>query len=113
MVNDTEVPKTGSRNGHDALRRVVDPSDAVTGMGFIFGLVGAVMGIGAAIYLSPSIAWSLIGYCLLAALAGGSAGVVTGGMIGAAMAVLRGVTQSPMARRTVDLQDRSIPDNPQ
>lgn len=100
MVNDTEVPNTGGQNGHGALRRVVDPSDAITGMGFFFGLVGAVMGIGAAIFWSPSIAWSLIGYCLLAALAGGSAGVVAGGMIGAALAVIRGVTRPPVARRT-------------
>jgi hypothetical protein len=73
--------------------RVVDPSDAVTGLGFVFGAIGALVGIVAAVFVSSGITLALVGYCLLAALAGGSAGVVVGGMIGAVLAVARGVTR--------------------
>ncbi|UVC12584.1 hypothetical protein IHQ71_30990 (plasmid) [Rhizobium sp. TH2] len=72
--------------------RVVDPSDAVTGLGFVFGTVGALFGVVAALFVSPGISFALLGYCLLAALAGGSAGIVTGGLVGAIFAVMRGVT---------------------
>ena len=72
--------------------RVVDPSDFVTGLGFVFGAIGALVGIVAAVFVSSGISLALLGYCLLAAFAGGSAGVVTGGMIGAILAVIRGVT---------------------
>lgn len=95
MVTDEKHAETGMPGTGGAAARVVDPSDAVTGLGFIFGLVGAVIGIGAAIFLSTGMGWGLIGYCFLAALAGGSAGVVTGGMVGAAIAVMRGVARSP------------------
>ena len=71
--------------------RVVDPSEAVTGMSFLFGAVGAVIGVIAALLVSP-LNWASILYCLLSAFAGGSAGVVTGGMLGAVFAVMRGVT---------------------
>jgi len=69
---------------------VVDPSDAVTGLGFVLGLVGAVMGVVAAILVAPQFEASTILYCLIGGLAGGSAGVVTGGMIGALFSVARG-----------------------
>ena len=78
--------------GRRRFARVVDPSDAVTGMGFAFGVIGALVGVVAAVFVSPTFSAALLGYCLLAALAGGSAGVVTGGMVGAIFAVLRGVT---------------------
>ena len=78
--------------------RVVDPSEAVTGMGFFLGAVGAVLGIVAALAVSP-LGWATIVYCLVAALAGGSAGVVTGGLIGAVFAVVRGVTARPGSPR--------------
>ncbi len=71
---------------------VIDPSDAVTGMGFVFGVVGALVGIAAAVYLAPSFSLALAGYCIVAAFAGGSAGIVTGGLVGAIFAVVRGVT---------------------
>jgi hypothetical protein len=74
--------------------RVVDPSDAVTGMSFLFGAVGALIGVIAALLVSP-LGWASILYCLLSAFAGGSAGVVTGGMVGAIFAVVRGVTARP------------------
>jgi hypothetical protein len=99
MVTDEKLAETGATDTRGAASRVLDPSDAVTGLGFIFGLVGAVIGIAAAIFLSNGIGWGLIGYCFLAALAGGSAGVVTGGMIGAVIAVLRGVTRPPARTR--------------
>jgi hypothetical protein len=71
--------------------RVVDPSEAVTGMGFLFGAIGVLLGILATLFASP-ITWATVFYCLLGAFAGGSAGIVTGGMIGAIFAVFRGVT---------------------
>ncbi len=77
---------------------VVDPSDAVTGMGFVFGVVGALVGIAAAVYLTPSFSLALVGYCLVAAFAGGSAGMVTGGLVGAVFAVMRGVITPPTGR---------------
>ncbi|CAN7408066.1 hypothetical protein [Rhizobium sp. LjRoot254] len=80
--------------------RVVDPSDAVMGLGFAFGAVGALLGVVAALVVSPGISFALLGYCILAALAGGSAGVVIGGMVGAVFAVMRGVTsQSDAPKR--------------
>lgn len=107
MVDDAEVPNADKPDSQETSKRVVDPSDAVTGLGFIFGLLGAVVGIGAAVFLSPTFGWSIIGYCLLAALAGGSAGVVTGGMIGAAIAVLRGVVLSAPGRNTILAAEQS------
>ena len=77
---------------------VVDPSDAVTGMGFVFAVVGALVGIAAAVYLTPSFSLALVGYCLVAAFAGGSAGMVTGGLVGAVFAVMRGVITPPTGR---------------
>lgn len=71
---------------------VVDPSDAVTGFGIVFGAIGALIGVVAAVVVSSDFSLPLLGYCALAALAGGSAGVVTGGMIGAILAVAKGVT---------------------
>lgn len=72
--------------------RVVDPSDAVTGIGMVFGAIGMFVGVVAAVVVSPDFSLHLLGYCALAALAGGSAGIVTGGMIGAILAVAKGVT---------------------
>jgi hypothetical protein len=80
--------------GISASGRVVDPSEAVTGLSFVFGAIGALVGVVAALALSPEFSLAMLGYCLLAALAGGSAGIVTGGMIGAIFAVVRGVTPS-------------------
>ena len=77
--------------GAGRARRVVDPSDAVTGMSVLFGAAGAVIGVVAALVVAP-LGWATIVYCLLAAFAYGSAGIVIGGMIGAIFAVLRGVT---------------------
>lgn len=69
---------------------VVDPSDAVTGLGFALGVVGAAIGVIAAIVVSPQFEASTFLYCVIGGLAGGSAGVVTGGMIGAVFSVARG-----------------------
>lgn len=74
----------------DHHRVVVDPSDAVTGLGFVLGLVGAAVGVVAAIVMTPKLEALTILYCLIGGLAGGSAGVVTGGMIGAVFSVARG-----------------------
>jgi len=77
---------------------VIDPSDAVTGMGFLFGVGGALMGIALSVYLAPGLSLALVGYCLVAAFAGGSAGIVTGGLVGAIFAVMRGVVAPPGGR---------------
>ena len=77
---------------------VIDPSDAVTGTGFVLGLVGALLGIAIAVYLTPNFDLALVGYCLVAAFAGGSAGIVTGGLVGAVFAVVRGVIAPPAGR---------------
>jgi len=82
----------------DGGARVVDPSDAVTGMGFVLGAVGAVIGVIAALFLSPSLSAATAFYCLLAGLAGASAGIVTGGMIGAIFAVMRSRRAPPRPR---------------
>jgi len=93
---DVDETRPGERlldqdEGLDPSGRVVDPSEAVTGMSFVFGAIGVLVGVVAALLASP-FGWGTIVYCLLAAFAGGSAGVVTGGMIGAVFAVARGVT---------------------
>jgi hypothetical protein len=70
----------------------IDPSEAVTILAFVFGAAGALVAIVAALFVSTASSWALLlGSCCLAALAGGSAGIVTGGMIGAILAVARGV----------------------
>ncbi|WP_105441313.1 hypothetical protein [Neorhizobium sp. T25_13] len=71
---------------------VVDPSDAVTGLSIVFGVVGALVGMIAAVVVTPDLSLALLGYCVLTGLAGGSAGIVTGGMVGAILAVAKGVT---------------------
>lgn len=75
--------------------RVVDPSEAVHGMGFLFGAIGALAGIVVAIFVNGGFSAALVLYCLLAALACGSAGIVTGGLVGALFAVMRGRTPRP------------------
>ncbi|MGX5722340.1 hypothetical protein [Shinella zoogloeoides] len=79
-----------NRSEEDNRHVVVDPSEAVTGVGFVLGIVGGAAGVLAAIVVSPQFAFSTFGYCGIGALAGGSAGVVTGGMIGAMFSVARG-----------------------
>lgn len=74
--------------------RAVDPAEVVTSLGFLFGAAGAVIGAVSALFVSP-LGWISILYCVLSAFAGGSAGIVTGGMIGAILAVARGVTARP------------------
>ena len=100
---DTDETKPGERllrqgEGVDPSARVVDPSEAVTGLSLVFGAIGALVGVVAALFASP-LGWGTIVYCLLGAFAGGSAGVVTGGMIGAIFAVVRGVSARPRPER--------------
>lgn len=87
--------------------RVVDPSDAVTGVGFVLGAIGAVAGAIAALILSPSLSAATALYCLLAGLAGASAGIVTGGMIGAIFAVMRGRRAMPGPREEPESEQRT------
>lgn len=78
------------RTDGDERQRIIDPSDAVTGLSFVFGAAGALIGIVVAIFLSPAFSTATLTYCVLAAFSGGSAGIVTGGMIGAIFSVVRG-----------------------
>lgn len=78
---------TSTNDGH---QKVVDPSDAVVGLGFVFGAIGGLIGVIAAVILSPEFSGSTLYYCFMAGLAGGSAGIVTGGMVGALFSVARG-----------------------
>ena len=58
--------------GRPSVRKlVIDPSDAVTGMSLVFGIVGAVMGVVSAVIVSDTWNAALILYCFLAAFAGG------------------------------------------
>lgn len=78
---------------------VVDPSDAVTVLSMVFGVIGVLVGVVAAVIVSPDFSLYLLGYCALAGLAGGSAGIVTGGMIGAILAVAKGVVPQRDTRK--------------
>ncbi|MCJ8240674.1 hypothetical protein [Peteryoungia algae] len=71
--------------------KVVDPSDAVTGMSFVFGLLGATAGVLAALVTLTEFNLGLLINCLIAAIAFGSAGIVLGGMIGAVLSLKRGI----------------------
>jgi len=73
-------------------RRGIDPSESVTLFALVLGLVGALVGLVAGIATLPDARFGpAVLKCLIAMLAGGSAGVVTGGTLGAALGVLRGV----------------------
>jgi hypothetical protein len=101
MQSDKMTHEDGLANTAAAVEQrviAIDPSVAVTGMGSLFGIVGALIGIALSVYLAPSFSLALVGYCLVAAFAGGSAGIVTGGLVGAIFAVMRGVVAPPDGR---------------
>lgn len=100
MANDQEPNTATDSTSIGRPRRifVVDPSEAVTGLGFVFGAIGVLVGIVSAVVLSPDLSFGLLGYCAVAALAGGSAGVVIGGMVGAIIAVAKGVSPARHGR---------------
>jgi hypothetical protein len=87
---DTSTEPPSRTRAHRIL--IVDPADAVTGLSIVFGVAGALLGAIAAVVVTPDLSLAVLGYCVLAALAGGSAGIVTGGMVGAILAVAKGVT---------------------
>ncbi|WOS61936.1 hypothetical protein [Sinorhizobium fredii] len=77
---------------HEQPDRQIDPSESVTLFAIALGLIGALVGLVAGlVFLSDQGLAVAILNCLIAILAGGSAGVVTGGTIGAAIGVFRGV----------------------
>ncbi|WP_049731797.1 hypothetical protein [Rhizobium ecuadorense] len=79
--------------GHSSRSGTIDPSESVTGVAIVFGIIGAVVGIVATILTadaSGGLEW--IACCIIGVLAGGSAGIVIGGLFGAIFGVLRGVT---------------------
>lgn len=72
--------------------RQIDPSESVTLFAIALGAIGALVGLVAGIvFLSDSAFGAAVLNCLIAVLAGGSAGVVAGGTLGAAIGVMRGV----------------------
>ncbi|MDK1388777.1 hypothetical protein QN224_25570 [Sinorhizobium sp. 8-89] len=72
--------------------RQIDPSESVTLFAIAFGAIGGLIGLVAAIILLPDSGEGTIFLnCLIAFLAGGSAGLVAGGTLGAALGVFRGV----------------------
>ncbi len=72
--------------------RQIDPSESVTLFAIALGLIGALVGLVAGIvFLSDQGPGAAVLNCLIAILAGGSAGIVAGGTIGAAIGVFRGV----------------------
>jgi hypothetical protein len=87
---DTPAEQPSRTRSHRIL--IVDPADAVTGLSIVFGVIGALVGAIAAVVVTPDVSLAVLGYCVLAALAGGSAGIVIGGMVGAILAVAKGVT---------------------
>ena len=94
---DTRLPPDGRDRTADPRQRQarnIDPSEAVTFFAFVCGAIGAVVGVVAATVVAGLDNWSsLLVDCLLSAFAGGSAGIVAGGMLGAIIAVARGVTR--------------------
>ncbi|MQV32386.1 hypothetical protein GHK47_04685 [Sinorhizobium meliloti] len=76
----------------DLPERHIDPSESVTLFAIALGAIGALVGlIAGIIFLAGSSVGSAVLNCLIAVLAGGSAGVVAGGTLGAALVVFRGV----------------------
>ncbi|MDX0808126.1 hypothetical protein GOD80_23390 [Sinorhizobium medicae] len=72
--------------------RQIDPSESVTLFAIALGAIGALVGLVAGIaFLSDAALGAVVLNCLIAVLAGGSAGVVAGGTLGAAIGVMRGV----------------------
>ena len=85
----TEGPDTTQKEVPD---RQIDPSESVTLFAIALGAIGALVGLVAGIvFLSDSALGTAVLNCLIAVLAGGSAGVVAGGTVGAAIGVMRGV----------------------
>jgi hypothetical protein len=84
-----EVPGSQQKEVPD---RQIDPSESVTLFAIALGAIGALVGLVAGIiFLSDAGLWSAMLNCLIAVLAGGSAGVVAGGTLGAVIGVMRGV----------------------
>lgn len=73
--------------------RIFEPSEAVTGFGIVFGVAGAAIALAASFWMSDANGiGARIVYAVIAILAGGSGGIVIGGMIGAIIGVARGRT---------------------
>ncbi|MDH0873838.1 hypothetical protein [Agrobacterium pusense] len=73
--------------------RIFEPSEAVTGFGIVFGVAGAAIALAASFWMSDASGiGARIVYAVIAILAGGSGGIVIGGMIGAIIGVARGRT---------------------
>lgn len=86
----------GAENEHPpiddtARSTMIDPSETVTGFAIMLGIVGAVLGLAAGIYVQAAsgVLPALLN-AFIAVLAGGSAGAVTGGTLGAVLGVVRG-----------------------
>ncbi|TBH09823.1 hypothetical protein ELG66_00850 [Rhizobium leguminosarum] len=90
---DSQSPPVEHDTAHASRTRTIDPSEAVTGVAIVLGILGGAIGVVSTLVLADaSSVGSWIAYCLIAALAGGSAGIVVGGMFGAIFAVTKGIT---------------------
>jgi hypothetical protein len=90
---DSQSPPVEHHDAQASRIRNIDPSEAVTGVAIVLGILGGALGVVCTLFLADaSSVGSWIAYCLIAALAGGSAGIVVGGMFGAIFGVIRGVT---------------------
>ncbi|MBY5458041.1 hypothetical protein ACOJBM_24315 [Rhizobium beringeri] len=90
---DSQSPPVEHDTAQASRIRTIDPSEAVTGVAIVLGILGGAIGVVFTFVLADaSSVGSWIAYCLIAALAGGSAGIVVGGMFGAIFAVTRGTT---------------------
>jgi len=90
--------------------RLLDPSEAVTGLAFVFGIIGALIAVIATLALtSGSSAGSLIVQGVIAVFAGGSGGIVIGGMIGAIIGVVKGVIIPVRSDRVMKKQEGPLP----
>ncbi|MDK1491264.1 hypothetical protein QN219_14530 [Sinorhizobium sp. 7-81] len=102
---DERVDDDRSPEQHEQPDRQIDPSESVTLFAIALGTIGALAGLAAGFFFSSgSGTGASVLNCLIATLAGGSAGVVTGGTIGAAIGVLRGVSAP---KRTADSTSRA------
>ncbi|MCA1371126.1 hypothetical protein I6F15_27725 [Bradyrhizobium sp. BRP14] len=95
-------PERGTKRSNSTQKelpdRQIEPSESVSLFAIAFGAIGSLIGLVAAIILLPDSGEGIAFLnCLIAFLAGGSAGVVAGGTLGAALGVFRGV-RAPKAR---------------
>lgn len=87
-----QAVERSSSKQNDMPDRQIDPSESVTLFAIALGAIGGLVGLVAGItLLSNSGLGAAVLNCLIAILAGGSAGIVAGGTLGAAIGIRRGI----------------------